>query len=111
MGYNMHSSEIDQMTYGWKKAVLKYVFVDSPKKICEIKGKPEGVLWYFRNFKNSPQIKIISLQKAFELKDVPGKIWRTAKKIRYIPMYLRSQRNHFRHIFTETCRLKRHEDN
>jgi hypothetical protein len=98
----------------WKKAVLKYVLVDSPKKIWKIKGNSEGVLWYSRKFENSSKIKIISLRKAFELKDIPGKIWRTAKKIRYIPMYLRSKRDEIRHALKETCHfgpLKKDGDN
>ena len=70
MGYNTTSSEIEQMAYGWKKAVLKYVFLDDPERICEIKGKPEGVLKYFRSFEKNPKLKIISLEKAFTFRDI-----------------------------------------
>jgi len=70
MGHNMHSSEIDQMTYGWKKAVLKYVFLDDPERICKIKGKPEGVLKFFRSFEKNPKLKIISFEKAPTFRDI-----------------------------------------
>jgi len=102
---NTSSSEIEQKAYRQKKMVLRYVFLDDPKRICKIMGKPEGVLKFFRSFEKNPNYKIISLEKAFQLKDVPGKIWRTAKKIRYIPMYLRSKRNEIRHALKETCQF------
>lgn len=114
MGYNMHSSEIDQMILGRKKAVLLFTFKDDPQNVCTIKGNPAGVLKFFRSFEKNPDYRIISLKKAFQLKDIPGKILRTAKKIRYIPMYLRSKRNEIRHALKETCQfgpLKKDGDN
>ena len=113
MGHKISSSEIDQMVLlGWKKAVLKlkYVFANKPEEVYKITGKPQGVLWYFDQFKNNPRIKIISFQKAFELQDVPEKIWRSVKRIKYIPTLLRSQRNELRYILKQTCHFGPRED-
>jgi len=103
MGQNMDSSEIEQRAREWKGAVLHFIFTDDPKNIRTIKGNPAGVLKFFRDFEKNPNYRIISLKKAFELKDIPVKIWGNAKKIRYIPMYLRSKRNEFHQVLKETC--------
>jgi len=89
----MSSSEIEQMALGWKKAVLKYKISGTPQKKYKFTAKADEVLRFFRAIEHNPQTKIISLEKAPQLKDIPAKIWRTAKRIKYIPMMIRSKRN------------------
>lgn len=103
MGQNMHSSEIEQMAFGWKKAVLYFVFKDDPQNVHTIKGNAAGVLKFFRSFEKNPSYGIISLKKAFELKDVPDKIWRALKRTKYLPMMIRSKRKELFYALKETC--------
>lgn len=89
----MSSSEIEQMALGWKKAVLKYKNLDTPNKTHIFKDEPEKVLKFFRAIERHSHTRVIYLKKAFQPKDIPVKIWKTVKRIRYIPMMIRSKRN------------------
>lgn len=85
------SGEIEEMILGWKKIILKFFFRDNPKRIYTIKN-PKEILWYYHQLRSNSQIRM-SLKKAFELKDVPEKIWGLIKRIKYLPMFIRSYRN------------------
>lgn len=103
MGYSSNSSEIDQMVLGWKSGTIEYL--NKAGVLIKFKGKPKDLLIIFNEIRHDNQMKLVGsgLEKTFELKDVPEKIWRLLKKIKYIPTHIRSKRNVICRILKETC--------
>lgn len=99
MGHKNSSSEINRMVSSWKSGIIEYV--DEMGELQKCKDEPTKLLTIFNRIRNDSRMRLTGkgLRKAFELKDIPDKIWTFIRKIKYLPTYFRSKRNKFLYRF------------